>query len=99
MRMSRGICGAMMTSDQLHERLEAWRQDISAMQRRHESLIDTKWESYGTTTDEQYALQRAWFAALTAWWEIADVVKSLRAAQCRLPRREAVTAVDVGKES
>lgn len=91
--------GATMTSEQLHQALEAWRQDMSAVQRRHEVLIDTKWELYGTTPEEQHAFQRAWFAAFCGWWEITDVVKSLRAAQCRLPRREAVTAEDVGKES
>lgn len=79
--------------------LTLWRQDVEAVQRKYESMCDVQWDrDVSLTPPDQFAMYRSWCATMTAWWEMVDVIKSLRAAESRIPRREDVTATDVETE-
>lgn len=79
--------------------LVLWRQDLEAVQRKYESMCNVQWDrEVGLSSEDQFAMYQSWCAMFTAWWEMVDVIKSLRAAERRIPRREGVTASDVVEE-
>jgi len=88
-----------MTADDYSEMLTLWRSDVEAIQRKYDALVNEPWGADNLDPQESMALYRAWCAGMTAWWELADVIKSLRAAQYRLPRSTDSGATDAERES
>ncbi len=87
-----------MTPEEYAQKLLEWRADIEAVHRKYDAFVEPQWGKDTLDAETSMAMYRAWCSAMTAWWEMTDVIKSLRAARYRLPRSTDSGATDAGTE-